>query len=1027
MINLVQVTNPFQPGKGTIKALYPEGLTIREVLKRAHGDDFKEFAMPTIALLNGQPVKRDRWDSDRLKSGDVLATCVVPGDPFTIIAIIAVAVIAAVAISTLARINQPKIPGQIPEPDPVYNLVGQKNQVRLTYPIEIAYGRCRLWPSYAAKVYNQYINNDQYQFQLFCLGQGSYTIHEIRIEDTQIASFQDVTYAVYQPGESVTLFPDNVVTSVEVAGIELFAPNEAEYPAGGGWVGGFVINSAFTTCNRIEVDIILPQGLYYSNNKGGLDARTGEAEFEYRQIDDEGDPVGGWILLTSFAQTLKTTTPQRFTLSANVTPARYEVRARRTNDKDTSSRAGNTVTWDAVRAFLPSTQDYGDVTMLAVKARASNNLNDSASNRVNVIATRKLRRYVDGAWTAPAATRSIVWAFCDMFTALYGGRLEDGFLDLDTLVALDADYTTRGDTFDWVFDQKTTIWDAAKSIARAGRAVPMLNGTKITMVRDDPNEVPVAVFSPENIVEGSFRREIKIADLDEVDGLEIEYVDENTFKSETLLCCLPGEEGENPERMKLPGVTKRGQAYHEGLYLRASNRHLRENVVFKTGYEGLIPVFGDMIAVGFDLLRKGESGRVVSIVGTTLTLSKPVVFQVGLTHQILLRKKDGSAAGPYTVTAGTASNKVVSASAISEDFFFDDQHEPPYYLFGSADRVQQNYKVTNVIPSEEEEVEIQAVIYNPVVHSFDDVDPPPLVGSTIPNVPDLPTIYGFTAQSSPADASIVLLTWNPALGAQSYLIQQSTDNVNWDNVARVTATTYTLPVRFGYLYLRVAGINAGIGPFSTWEGNVGVSTDSPTTVTGLALAEAFLGTAADILWNVMAVAAQYRVKVYTNAGATLKRTTNTVANTFSYSRADATTDGGTVSRNLRFNVVAINGVGVESATAAILDVTNPAPDVLTGLSAPLVDNQTAYNDYAAQFTASTAPDLDYYRVYGSATNGFTPGPGNLLYQGPASLFLIRINKTAGAHPAYYWRAVAIDVWGDDSFNMSAQQTIAAFP
>jgi hypothetical protein len=70
------------------------------------------------------------------------------------------------------------------------------------------------------------------------------------------------------------------------------------------------------------------------------------------------------------------------------------------------------------------------------------------------------------------------------------------------------------------------------------------------------------------------------------------------------------------------------------------------------------------------------------------------------------------------------------------------------------------------------------------------------------------------------------------------------------------------------------------------------------------------------------------------------------------------------------------------------------------------------------------PDLAGYRLYGSATNGFTPGPANLLYDGTDAQFDVGLLLTAGVHPDYYFRVAAYDVWGAEAFNFAAQETLS---
>lgn len=60
-------------------------------------------------------------------------------------------------------------------------------------------------------------------------------------------------------------------------------------------------------------------------------------------------------------------------------------------------------------------------------------------------------------------------------------------------------------TFNGVFDRKLTVWDALSQVARCGRAVAFLQGGLVRFVRDEPKTLPVALFSPRNIVKGSFK------------------------------------------------------------------------------------------------------------------------------------------------------------------------------------------------------------------------------------------------------------------------------------------------------------------------------------------------------------------------------------------------------------------------------------------------------------------------------------------------------------------------------------------
>jgi hypothetical protein len=1015
-VHIIEISNPFEPFNDTARHTAHAGVSVRDWLQQQY-PGFVEFDRPTICIINGDPVLRADWGR-QLNDGDIVNLVAVPGDPVTTTILIAVVVGVAVAAIAISMMPPPKTPGAIPEADPVYSLTGQRNQIRLMQPIEAAYGRVRVWPSYAARAYNSYRDNDQYQYQLFCVTQGQFQFERVSIEDTAVESFQDVETEAVQPGNLVTLFPDNVETSTEVAGLELYGPNESSYES---W-REFVANSSGTRTTRLEVDATISTGLYYANDDGGLNERTITAEWEYRQIDDNGNAVGAWASLASFSKTLKTVTPQRFTLTKTVPSGRYAVRARRTNDASDSHRVGDTLLWSSLRAFMPSTKDYGDVTMLAVAARATNNLNDQSASRINAVGTRMLPVWnkTTRTWSEPQQTRSIVWAFCDVFRSAYGGRMDDSMLDLDHLFDLDLTYSSRGEYFDWVFDSKITVWEAAKTIARCGRAVPIISGSIITMVRDEPATLPVAMFTQENIVSGSFKWDITLIDDSDYDSVEIEYTEPSGWTQETVQCVMPDRAGDYPQSIKLPGCTDRSHAYHEGMYIAARDRYIRETFTFKTGLEGHIPTFGDLIAITHDLPRWGAGGFVESITGRVVDVSEPVSFTTS-NHYLVFRKKDGSATGTYLVTAGDHDQQLILTTDLDDELFFSSATEPPMFMFGAADAWSKLGKVVSIKPGDADTIEITAESYEAVVHTFDALAAPDSDASVTPaSIPALPTVTGLRVSQLPDTLTMVQVSWSPALGAKSYVLQQSNDGVNWSLVEQLTGTSYTLPVIKGYLYLRVAGVNLGAGSWSTWEGEVGVTVGVPNNVIGLQLQTAFTGTFAKIQWTSVVNATSYRIRVYQDAGATLMRIVDVSGLSYTYSIENAMEDG-TPARSLRFSVVGVNANG-ESETAAVLDVQNPVPAVLSGVYSEVFTDTTEDVKHTVGWTASSDVDIDVYRVWASGTSGFTADASTLVYEGAVSQGQVVVEKVGGVAPTYYWRVAAIDIWGDE-VNLSTEQLL----
>jgi hypothetical protein len=1021
MAQIKELFNPFKP-EDNLTHFHPGGITVRAWLLQRYAG-FKEFSNPTICRINGREAMRAEWDVYVLKENDIIEFAVVHEGFF---AFLAVTIIASVLIASM--IPKPSKPGEVPAPDPVFDLKGQRNQNRLGQPIEVPYGRNQLFPSVAARAYNKYVGNEQYQYMLLSLGQGKFADRVLQIEDTPISSFQDVEYAFYEPGEQVTLFPDNVVTSTEVSSIELFGTDEGSYD---GPVGGFIANPPGTLASILEIDVTLPVGLYYTGNKGGLGPLTVTALFEYRPVDDDGTPLAAWDDLFVFSKTLATTTPQRFTLEAAVAPGRYEVRGARTNAKSGGSRGSDTLRWEAMRAFLPSTKEYGGVTLLAIKARATNNLNDRASNTINVIATRMLPRWTGTEWTEPEATRSIVWAFCDVFRSAYGGRFSNSQLDLEALLALDAELTAAGKFCDWVVDQKMTAWVAATTIARLASAVPMVNGSRVTMIVDEPKTLPSAVFNQDNILADSFSWQIKLPTQEEYDGVEVEYIDGSTWRRETVLCYDPEDfEPVNPDKVTLTGCTSRQHAYTEGMRINARRKLHRESIVFSTGLEGHLPSFGDLIAVSHDLPRWGQGGQVLKIDGNiqtelaTLTLSMPVQFTAPTVevpepvHYILLRKRDGTRVGPIVATAGSTPNKVVLGATLPDAYPLDNIHEKYLYLFGTSGNWGEHCTVTGIVPSEDK-VEIKCHVYKSQVYSFDELEAPPLNNPTLPpEVPALPVVYGLKVEPLPDSRTVVLASWEPALGAITYVIQTSSNGTDWQTIGRITNTSFAISVNPVHLYVRVAGINLGAGPWATWDGDVGEVVMPPPDVDDLELVAPFVGTSVSIQWFDSPAADSYTVTVL--QGATVMRTAVVANNNYTYTREMAGLDG-TVARDLVFELVGTNAAG-DSDNPETLTVNNPAPAAVTGMTTGAAVLDGGHYTYAASWDPNTDADLRRYQVWGSHTSGFTPDGSTLLYSGTSPNYTIII-PAPGAHAAFYWRAAAQDVWGPE-VNPCAEQTIA---
>ena len=254
MVYFNYFTNPFNPNKGRISRVLTEAeLTINLIVERQDVD----FSLPVVCIVDGQAVLRKNWNIQLNPDATVSFVSLPLGggggssNPLQVVMMVAVVVASvytggavgaaygavwggvaaagvsiggSILINTLVPTPKPALNGMTFSSytqSPTYSLQAQGNSARLENPIPVIYGKHLIYPDFAAQPYYKYKNDEQYVYQLHCIGQGEYDIEQIRIEDTPIGSFEEITYQIIKPGEKNTLFDEDVVTSNEVAGQEL--------------------------------------------------------------------------------------------------------------------------------------------------------------------------------------------------------------------------------------------------------------------------------------------------------------------------------------------------------------------------------------------------------------------------------------------------------------------------------------------------------------------------------------------------------------------------------------------------------------------------------------------------------------------------------------------------------------------------------------------------------------------------------------------------------------------------------------
>ncbi|MDD5249633.1 MAG: host specificity factor TipJ family phage tail protein [Rhodocyclaceae bacterium] len=796
----------------------------------------------------------------------------------------AIGIIGQMLISAMLPAPRAPTPQQattLAAPSPTYSLGAQGNQARLGAAIPEMFGRHQIFPDFAAQPYVEYEANEQYLYQLLMIGQGDYSIESINIADTSITSFDDITTEVIPPYGTVTLFPTSVTTSGDVSGQEaLTATPGATYSqsgtvltvsatahglltgsrvfltftSGGATTGDFVVasvptgdtftvtvptgttsgsvniwrllgpftaNAATTQANAIAIDVVFSRGLYYANTSGGLDARSVSWTVWAQLIDDTGAALGSWTILGNESFSAATTTPQRRSYRYTVAAGRYQVRLARTDVKDTASQAGHELDWAGMRAYLPGTQQYGNVTLVAMRMRASNNLSYQASRLVNLVATRKIPSWspITG-WSSPAPTRSLAWTFAYVAMTSNGGSLPPERIDLDALYTLDQTWATRGDHFDGVFDSTMTVWEALTQIARAGRAMPFMQSGVLHCVRDQAATVPVTLFTSRNMVRGSFSMQYLMPTADTPDCVDMTYFDSTTWTFRVVRAALAGSAQAVPAPITIFGVTDRNQAWREGMYMCACNLYRRRLAGWKSEMEGFIPSLGDLLGVQHDMPKWGQGGEIVAWDAATgiATVSEPLDWSAGGSFMIAFSKRDGSVAGPWTAIAGADLHRVQltgwnPATDPTPDVGLG--RERARYAFGPSNSEFIRVRLLTVKPRSAETADLSVVIESDAVHTADTGAAPGDTAWQLPAVPTVPVVTGLLAASMPDDVSRMVISWQAAAGADEYFVEQSADGLSWTRIGNTTATTMNSTALYGpSTMIRVCGVGVVRGPWT---------------------------------------------------------------------------------------------------------------------------------------------------------------------------------------------------------------------
>jgi hypothetical protein len=644
---------------------------------------------------------------------------------------------ATALINNLIPVEGPKSNSGSPQ----YSAQVQGNVARLGSPIPEIFGFDNGFPELAAQPYSIHvqtgersIHTEQYLHVLLMVGSGQYHICRVSVGDTNILNFDEAEIVRIGPNQSTldgpgtgvedigdqTLVDPLWINSPDVISIEMRPQN---------YVGPYVGCPPERTIDRVRIGTMLPKGLV---QESGMSWRV-----EAQLIDDFEVPQGAWETIGTHSETDESNVPVRMHNEYELTPGRYWFRKIRTDGTTNPNLAElDQLDWLDLQGHLVDADiNVTDCTFIAIKIRATGQL--SGGLRFRVMSRRMLPVWDGSVWSDPQLTRSPAWAFAQV---LRSRGIPDASIDLDALLALAPIWEARFDSFDFKFDTLTSTWEALSLITKVGRAIPLIRGSRYTVVRDGPETLPVAAYGMRNIRRGSMSLSPSLAASDSMRTLDAEYFDHRrwtwitvtsqihngqiyTYRGEVERAALgiPVPDENRRGRIKFSGIIGENHAKRTVAYTLADAYYRSASVSIDTELDGQLPAPLNLVLFQHDVGDFGQGGDIVSFDDGTDTIetTEPLVWSDGA-HAIRLQKPDGSLTSAITVTPGVDDYHAVLGSAPGFTLSTEDANrERTRYVFGPQTQVGALCKVRSITPSDERKFGLRLVLEDNRVHTVD--------------------------------------------------------------------------------------------------------------------------------------------------------------------------------------------------------------------------------------------------------------------------------------------------------------------
>lgn len=421
--------------------------------------------------------------------------------------------------------------------------------------------------------------------------------------------------------------------------------------------------------SEIRFHLVMPQGIR-SESDGVL---TITLQVQAREVDGSGTPTGAsYSKIVEFSGNTLNVQYKTFTLDSSdgITPSKYEARVVRTTLSEPSPGV-DLVKFERLESATPySGANFGDVTLLEVDRRATTQPLAGTQSKINALVTRKLQTFDGGG--AFVATRS----FADYVYYILSDQAgePDSQIDADTLFGI---YDGLADPqlgyFDFTFDDSDIGMreriETACNVARV--RYYNLPKPRWNFVREEAQQVRVAMFNRRNILPASSSQVYKFQRTADFDSVQVRYTDPDNNTEAVINRAWNGTsivsgEGFRPIEIDLAGCRNVTQATNradiEIRKLVYQRRRVNDTVMNEGQFIGL----GQLIQWADPNDQQIFAGEIAGFDGVdTFDTFERVNLETGVTYFVNITDNTGAVSNTATVTARTDTDYGFIASGLS--------------------------------------------------------------------------------------------------------------------------------------------------------------------------------------------------------------------------------------------------------------------------------------------------------------------------------------------------------------------------